>query len=171
MSTGCTGGGRYWQTVKSDFRQMPRNFIQDSNDLIHNPNHLAVLLVSGVASGYTRLEHDKDIDRHYRKTDTFPRDMEIAFATAGSPITHFGLAGAGYVFGLLADDTHTREVSFSLLEALSYTGVYTMTLKLITQDDSPNGEKLAWPSGHTSSSVAFAAVMDSYYGPYVGLPL
>jgi membrane-associated phospholipid phosphatase len=38
----------------------------------------------------------------------------------------------------------------------------------------PNGQRDAfggaWPSGHTSSSFAFAAVLDEYYGPKVGIP-
>jgi len=171
MLTGCGPNQHYWQTVKDDFRQMPSHLIQDSNDLIHNRQHVSILVVAGAASGYTRLEHDDAIDDHYKKTDTFPRDMSIAIGTAGSPATHFALAGSGYLLGLFTENSQTRQVSYSLTEALAYTGFYTMTLKLIAQDESPNGEELAWPSGHTSSTVAFAAVLDSYYGPLVGVPL
>ena len=35
--------------------------------------------------------------------------------------------------------------------------------------DAPNGESLGWPSGHTASSFTMAAVLDEYYGPWVGL--
>ena len=58
-----------------------------------------------------------------------------------------------------------------MIEAQTLSGIYTMTLKLMAQDDSPNDEWYAWPSGHTSISMTFAAVMDEYYGPLVGWPL
>jgi membrane-associated phospholipid phosphatase len=38
-------------------------------------------------------------------------------------------------------------------------------------DRAPNDEKYGWPSGHTSSSVCFAAVLHEYYGWQAGVPL
>ncbi len=55
-----------------------------------------------------------------------------------------------------------------MIEALSVTGVTTLGLKLIRNNDTPNGKWLAWPSGHTSSSFTVAAVLDEFYGPEVG---
>lgn len=75
------------------------------------------------------------------------------------------------MYGLLADDEHTRKVSGSLMEALTLNGLLTFGLKVTAQDHGPNGEILAWPSGHTSSSVTLATVMNEYYGPWVGVPL
>ncbi len=45
-----------------------------------------------------------------------------------------------------------------------------MGLKLLINDDTPNGKDLAWPSGHTSSSFAVASVLHDLYGPEVGIP-
>ncbi|HUS73652.1 MAG TPA: phosphatase PAP2 family protein, partial [Sedimentisphaerales bacterium] len=37
-------------------------------------------------------------------------------------------------------------------------------------NETPNGKRWAWPSGHTSSSFTVAAVLDEFYGPKVGIP-
>ena len=59
----------------------------------------------------------------------------------------------------------------TLFNALVINDLTTVTLKLAACTDSPNDERFAWPSGHTSSSVCLAAVFDHAYGHWVGLPL
>jgi membrane-associated phospholipid phosphatase len=50
------------------------------------------------------------------------------------------------------------------------TWLATTGLKFARNNESPNGKHRAWPSGHTSSSVALASVLDEFYGPKVGIP-
>jgi membrane-associated phospholipid phosphatase len=57
-----------------------------------------------------------------------------------------------------------------MIRALSLTGATTVALKAARDNDTPNGRSWAWPSGHTSSSFAFASVLDEFYGPKVGIP-
>ena len=57
-----------------------------------------------------------------------------------------------------------------MLKALSVTSATTLGLKLIVNNDTPNGKDHAWPSGHTSSSFTAAAVLDEFYGPGIGIP-
>jgi membrane-associated phospholipid phosphatase len=45
-----------------------------------------------------------------------------------------------------------------------------MVLKLALRTESPNGDEMGWPSGHTSSSFAFATYLANEYGPWVGVP-
>jgi len=44
-------------------------------------------------------------------------------------------------------------------------------LKVAANTESPNGENLAWPSGHVSSTMAMATVLNHAYGPLVGIPM
>ena len=160
-----------WSTIIHDVQTMPGEFIDDTKTLLTTPEHQVVLIIGGVASGYTQNNHDHDTASHFEGHHTFGRDLTITFGTAGSPATHFAIAGAGYVYNILTENQKGYEVSRSLIKALSLTGIITLSAKLAANNHSPNGEKLAWPSGHTSSSVTLATVMNEYYGPWIGLPL
>lgn len=169
---GCaSNGAESLEIVKQDLLGLPGDMLEDSRELVTSGENVAVLLLAGGASGYVRCDQDDGIAGHFEGHHTFGRDFTIAQGVIGTPVTHFALAGAGYIYGLAAEREHTREVALSAIEALSLTGLITVTGKVIAQDHSPNGESLAWPSGHTSSTVAAATLMHEYYGPWVGLPL
>ncbi len=169
--SGCSANSQALQTMKGDAKEMPKNLWQDTKKLVMDRENAAILLIAGGASGYTRCAHDDKIEDHFEGHHTFPRDFTIAVGASGSPVTHFTLAGTGYLYGVMAENDEMHQVSRSLIEALSLSGLLTSGLKFIAQDDSPNGEKLAWPSGHTSSSITVATVLNEYYGPVVGIPL
>jgi membrane-associated phospholipid phosphatase len=57
-----------------------------------------------------------------------------------------------------------------MITALSITGITTMGLKAVVDNETPNDKSWAWPSGHTSSSFTVASVLDEFYGPGVGIP-
>lgn len=57
-----------------------------------------------------------------------------------------------------------------MMTALSVTGLVTVGLKAIRDNETPNGGIWAWPSGHTASSFTVASVLDEFYGPKVGIP-
>jgi len=169
---GLGGCGKVsFDTVKEDFRHMPSDLWQDSKDLVTDPVNGAILLAGGGASGYYSCKEDNRVAHHFEGHHTFSRDFTIGVGAGGNPGTHFALAGSAYLYGLLAEDDETRAVSRSTIEALALTGLLTTGLKLIANNHSPNGESLAWPSGHTSSTVTLATVMNEYYGPLAGVPL
>ncbi|MFW6061908.1 MAG: phosphatase PAP2 family protein [Planctomycetota bacterium] len=89
----------------------------------------------------------------------------------GNPGTHFAIGSAMLVGSYYADDWETYEISKSLLSALSINGLVTMGLKVAARTESPNGDEMGWPSGHTSSSFTVAAVAYEHYGPWAGIPL
>ncbi len=171
LLSGCGDSSHHWEILKKDSLELPGKIWQDSKDMVKDPQNLGILLVAGGASGYVRCAHDDEIARHFDRQDSFSRDMTISIGTAGNPGTHFALAGAGYLYGLLTEDEHTRGVSSSLLEALSTTGLMTLGLKTVAQDYTPNDEWGGWPSGHTSSTVTVATVLNEYYGPWLGIPM
>ena len=87
------------------------------------------------------------------------------------PVAEVAVAGAGYLFGVMSENDEQHQVWWSVLEAEALQGMYTLMLKGIAHQHCPNGESPAWPSGHTSTAVTFATVLNEYYGPWVGVPL
>jgi membrane-associated phospholipid phosphatase len=88
----------------------------------------------------------------------------------GNPGTHFAGAGILWLTSTLTQDAEQHELAKALTEALAVTGITTLALKATARTRAPDGDAYAWPSGHTSSSVAVAAVLNEYYGPWVGVP-
>jgi membrane-associated phospholipid phosphatase len=97
-------------------------------------------------------------------------DMDETIQILGNPGTHFAGAAALWLGSTLAQDMESHELSKTLLEALIVNDLVTLGLKVSTNTSSPDGERYAWPSGHTSSAFTVAAVLNEYYGPWVGVP-
>lgn len=159
------------QTVRRDLEEMPGLLWSDTRRVYTDPLNLVFLLGAGGASAALRPEVDDDIEDYYDRKNSLKSDWRDAFGAAGNPITHFALAGAWYLAGQQAQDAKTYEVGKRALSALTISGVSTVLLKLAANTESPNGEQWAWPSGHVSSSMAMATVMNHAYGPLVGVPL
>ena len=70
----------------------------------------------------------------------------------------------------LTEDFKQHEVSKKLTQALAVNGVTTLLLKASANTRGPDGDRLAWPSGHSSSAFTVAAVINEYYGPLAGIP-
>ena len=81
------------------------------------------------------------------------------------------IAGALYFDALARNDSVNYEKATTMINALAVNGMVTLALKGIVRTRSPNGDPFGWPSGHTSSSFAFATVAYEQYGPWVGIPL
>jgi hypothetical protein len=82
--------------------------------------------------------------------------------------------GAIYGLSLWTQDEHTHEFSKTLISAYSITALTTVAIKGVTNTQRPtnqfqNGE-YGFPSYHTASGFAIAAVADEYYGWPVGIP-
>jgi membrane-associated phospholipid phosphatase len=97
-------------------------------------------------------------------------DMSETIQVIGHPATHLGAAGVLWLVSDLTKDMKEHEVAKSLIQALAVNDVSTLLLKASTNTRGPDNEHFAWPSGHTSSAFATAAVLNEYYGPWVGIP-
>ncbi len=160
-----------WQTIVRDVKEAPGVLWHDTKRTFGNPYNLIFLLGAGGASLALRPEVDDDIEDYYDEHHSFKEDWRDAFGAMGNPATHFGFACAWYLIGQQAQDAKTYEVGKRAISALSITGVTTVMLKLAACTDSPNGEEWAWPSGHVSSTMALATVLNDAYGPLVGIPM
>ncbi|MCG3128958.1 MAG: hypothetical protein CHACPFDD_03854 [Phycisphaerae bacterium] len=97
-------------------------------------------------------------------------DLDETMQIIGNPGTHFAAAGVAWLGSTLLEDVHGHEFAKTLIEALAVNGVTTTVLKVSANTRAPDGDSLAWPSGHTSSAFTVAAVANEYYGPLVGIP-
>ena len=165
--------GDFWHSFGRDAKEFPSMLLDDAKATVTQPVPLVALALAG-ASGIAinGSGADNKVAEHYeRNGHQLNGFWDSVGDVGGNPATHFAVAGAAYLVSLHQGDTKTYEVSKTMLSALSITGIYTVGLKAAVRTDSPNGDHFGWPSGHTSSSVAFATVAWEAYGPLVGVPL
>ncbi len=145
----------------------------DTKAVATNPGALVLLGSAGAAGiALSGPRGNDQVERHFSRNGGQLSDFwDTVGDVGGNPGVHFAVAGAMYFGSLATEDNKTYEVSKSMLSALSINGLATLGLKAAARTESPNGDEYGWPSGHTSSSFCFAAVMYEHYGPEVGLPL
>jgi hypothetical protein len=179
VNTPAKGWDSFMAAADKDFPTLPGRVVEESGDIFFRTENLAALLLAGGASVVMHNEpshrswDDKINDKLYanRSEETLPKDLSHWTGIVGSPPAHFAIAGAWYGLASANQDDLNTNRAFTMLTALSITGATTLALKVAVDNHSPNGDALAWPSGHTSSSFCFASVMDEFYGPQVGIPL
>lgn len=158
-------------TLWRDIKHWPGDLWHETVDVYTNPLNLIILAGAGGASIAVAQHQDEDTAEFFDENHHFGQGWRDALSFAGSPATHFVLAGLWYTVGAVKEDEKTYEVGKTLIDALVINGLSTSLIKIVSNRESPNGEELAFPSGHTSSSVTFATVMHEAYGPWVGVPL
>jgi len=107
-----------------------------------------------------------DRTRGHRQLGDFDEPIQLL----GHPGTHFAGAGVLWLSSALTQNAKQHEVARKMAQALAVNGVSTLLLKVSANTTAPNGDEMAWPSGHTSSAFTAAAVLNEYYGPLVGSP-
>jgi hypothetical protein len=79
-----------------------------------------------------------------------------------------------YALSLWIDDEHLHEFSKAVISAYAINAVITVSIKGITNTQRPSNEfengHYGFPSYHSSSTFAIAAIVDEYYGWPLGLP-
>ncbi|MBS3734804.1 MAG: phosphatase PAP2 family protein, partial [Phycisphaerae bacterium] len=153
-------------------KELPATLWDDTTYTFTNPETLLLLTLAAGAGGAVHCSADHDVADHYAEEGScLSDDLDNWTDALGSPATHFGIGGAMLLTSLHRGDVKNYERSKTLLNALAINGMLTLALKGIVSSDSPNGAGCGWPSGHTSSSFCFAAVMYDQYGPEIGIPL
>jgi membrane-associated phospholipid phosphatase len=159
------------ETARADLDVFPHRLLDDARATFFNGINLAALAGAGIAS-YAMNDGpaDDDIADYFDRHDTFGGFSEEALFVIGSPVTHFAGTALWYVLEVEDQDDSGRQQAVTMLSALTITAAVTGGLKAIRDNDQPDGQSWAWPSGHTSSSVAVASVLHEFYGLKVGLP-
>jgi len=155
----------------ADFADWPGRIIEDSKDtFLRKDNLIALLLAGGASIAMHQSDADKNTAEHFRKHRTLSNFKDESLNLIGNPGMHFAATGLWYAFSAENQDEFNKERAWTMMTALSVTGLTTVGLKAIRDNDTPNGKRWAWPSGHTASSFTVASVLDEFYGPEVGIP-
>jgi hypothetical protein len=165
--------GEFWTSFGRDGKEFAPMMLDDAVAVATNPFSLVCLGLAGAAGiAMNGGNGDEQVAKHFSNENhhTLNSFWDSVGDAGGNPGTHFALAGAMYFASYAIDDTKTYEVSKTMLSALAINGITTLTLKAAVRTHSPNGDDLAWPSGHASSSFTVATVLAESYGPLVGVP-
>ena len=159
--------GNFWQ----DAKVFPKTALSDAQKTYFNSNNLLLILMAGGGSIALHDSHaDDKIADNFEDHRSLPHDLDNFTDIAGNPGIHFAATGIWYLMAANKKDDVGIQRSWVMARALAVTGVTTLMLKGIVENDTPNGKSWAWPSGHTASSFCVASVLDEFYGAKVGIP-
>jgi membrane-associated phospholipid phosphatase len=162
----------FGEVLKDDVKHLPQSLWDDTKRVYTDKDNLIAFMIAGGASLAVRNSGVDDTwEDHFDRHRSFSSEWGDVGGAIGNPGVHLALAATAYAYGLKSNDAKTYNVGKTLMDALIINDLSTMLLKVGANTESPNGENLAWPSGHTSSSFCLAAVLDESYGHKVGIPL
>ena len=148
-----------------------KRIIQDSKESFLRADNLSILLLAGGASvAMHSTGADKKLAENFDDHHVFQDFTDESLNVIGHPWTQFGASALWYAISRKNQDDFNKKRAEAMIAALSVTGVATMSLKAIRDNETPNGKDWAWPSGHTASSFTVASMLDEFYGPKVGVP-
>lgn len=173
---GCPGPYRH-RCPPYSFKEDARAFLpllRDDARALVNWNNTAILGAAAVTAIVLRQDADGQV-----REDT--ADNPNRWGKGGEVLGKFGDATyqvpvllALYGYALHEDDPELHHFCSSLFSAYTLTGLSTVAIKGVVNSDRPsddwNDGQFGFPSFHTSSSFAIAAVIDEYHGPKAGLP-
>ncbi len=159
------------ESATVDLKNWPGRIFEDSKyTLLKDGNMTALLLAGGASIAMHQSSADKNIAGNFERHRIFNGFIDESINIIGSPGTHFPATALWYVIAAENQDKFNKERAWTMMTALTMTGLVTVGLKAIRDNETPNGKAWAWPSGHTASSFTVACVLDEFYGPKVGIP-
>ena len=158
----------------NDFHNAWPTLWRDTQSLVTWNNALILTAAGGLAIGFRK----SDIDQHVRdEVAEHPQRWGNGTRILGNvgDIAYQAPVMLGvYGYSVWKQDEGLHDTMGAMLSASVITGVSTSALKLITNTERPsekwNNGQYGFPSYHTASTFAIAAVLDEYYGCQVGLP-
>ena len=121
-----------------------------------------IILVGGAATALLHPEDD-NVAAWAQSQPTASTAADIGNAI-GNGWTQSGGAIAVWAAGKAAGHDALAHVGSDLIRVQVLTNLLTSTVKVTTNRERPNGGAHAFPSGHTSTTFATAAVIQSHFG-------
>jgi membrane-associated phospholipid phosphatase len=150
-----------------------RPFTRILQNLVHDLRSLPSVttgLVLGAGGAAAAATHAADDDLVGWAT----RSGDASYTSFGRVVGEGWVQGAAavatYVAGRLADQPRVTHIGSDLIRTQVLNGVLTQGLKLAVNRERPTGSEHAFPSGHTSATVASATVLHAHFGWKVGAP-
>ncbi|MGE3314464.1 MAG: phosphatase PAP2 family protein [Planctomycetaceae bacterium] len=148
--------------------------LRDDTKGLVNWNNAAILGAALGGSLLIRSELDDDVREAVERHPQRWGDGSDALGWLGDPTLQVPVMLGAYAWSLRQQDEELHDLMGTMISAYTINGVVTVTVKGIANTDRPsddwNGGKFGFPSFHTSSSFAIAAVLDEYYGCRAGIP-
>jgi hypothetical protein len=155
-----------WRSDKADFLDI---FCSDVEALCTRKNALTLLAAGGASFAFHETLDDDIADNTREHPNRWGKIQDV-IGGIGNPLHHLAFASGLYAYSLMAEDVELHDFSRAFFNAAAISTISTTLLKFAANTERPNGDPRGWPSGHTASSVACAAVIDEYYGHWVGIP-
>ncbi|MEZ5292851.1 MAG: phosphatase PAP2 family protein [Vicinamibacterales bacterium] len=143
-----------WRGVGADFRRVVSG-------------ETAVIL--GVTGGLSAAAHPVDGHVTERAGASAALDRTLRAGAVGGGVQAGG-ALATYLLGRAMDRPRLAETGADLIGAQIVATALTQGIKVSVNRRRPDGGRFSFPSGHTASTVATAAVLQRHYGWKVGVP-
>ncbi len=135
-----------------------------SIDLFAKQN-LEVFVYGLSATGLSLILLDSSVDQYFSNRNRLGGLENIGNQFLGTGIIGVGVGAAALLHAYLNDDDHSLQFGEAQLEALVANLGYTTVLKLAIPHERPDGgDHYSFPSGHTSTLMTTAAVIDQFYG-------
>ncbi len=159
---------------RCDLNQGPGRLWEDVKGVVNWNNGLFLAVAAGAAVAIRETDADQEVrewaaEHPYRWGDGSRILNKVGDVRYQLPV----LLGV-YGYSVWTQDDELHDVTGTVLRAFAITSVSATALKYITNTDRPskhwNNGHYGFPSHHTATSFAIAAVLDEYYGEAVGIP-
>ena len=144
-----------WQNVRHDFRGLAAP-------------ETAFIGSIGLTGALVAHPSDRSIADWVRTSDR--PDVVRVGGVVGDAWFQSGLAVGFYATGTLTKSPGLASLGGDLVRAQVVNAVLTRGIKIAAGRQRPNGGHHAMPCGHTSATMATAAVVDAHFGWKAGLP-
>ncbi len=152
-----------------DDRPLHHFFQNLGKDIVALPSEETALLI-GAAVGGALSARPADDNLQTWAAEQGPSGYTRIGRTVGDGWIQGGAALATYGVGLVSGHRTVTHVGSDLIRAQALNAVITRGMKFAAGRRRPSGGRESLPSGHASASFASAAVLDSHFGPKVGIP-
>ena len=152
------------QSFGSIFTTLPADFGH-----LFRPSSAVVLGIGGAGSAAVHPRDEEITTRLAANVGTRARLFRPGGEIGNAP-EQAALALAVYIVGRSSDRPGLTATGVDLAQAQIVNGVLTQGLKFTVDRTRPNGSRHSFPSGHTSATLATAAVIQQHYGWKLATP-
>ncbi len=153
----------------ADDRPIHEFFQNLGRDIVALPSQETAIVI-GSAIGGALATRPADDNIQIWADEQGPSGYTPLGRTMGDGWIQGGAALGTYGVGLIARHRPTIHLGSDLIRAQALNAVITRGLKFAAGRRRPSGGPESFPSGHASASFTTAAVLQSHFGPGVGIP-